>query len=344
MMKAIVSNNQFSLDDGNQFSEIDIPQPEPGEGEILIKVETLSVNPVDTKLRQQPFSDEEKHRILGYDAVGTIEKIGNNVSTFKKGDRVFYSGAPSYAGANQQYQLMDVRLVAHAPQSLKPTEAAALPLTGLTAYETLFDTFNISENPQENRGKTLLIINGSGGVGSIATQIAKAYGLRVITTASRTETIEWSKQMGADLVLNHKNDLSDEFKKHDLADVDYIFCTFNTDAYYEKMIELVKPHGKITTIVAFQDKQDLNLLKSKSVTFTHEFMFTRPLHQTEDMQKHQTYLQDIAQKVDDGVYHTTLNQTLNGLTTETLFKAHEILESHKMIGKLVIQVDEDSEN
>ena len=226
----------------------------------------MSVNPVDTKQRILPV--EHPPRILGFDAAGIVEQVGEDVTMFESGDNVFYSGSPTQHGSNEAYQLIEEELVAKAPANLTPEQAASLPLTGLTASETLFDVFQISQDPEENKGKSLLIINGAGGVGSIATQIAKQYGLKVITTASRKETIEWTKSMGADIVLNYKEDLKAQFEQHDINEVDYIFCTFNTDLYYEKMIELIKPLGHIATIVAFNDKQDLNLLKPKSVKFT----------------------------------------------------------------------------
>ncbi|MEZ2113821.1 zinc-binding dehydrogenase, partial [Staphylococcus aureus] len=198
---------------------------------------------------------------------------------------VFYAGSPNRQGSNATYQLVSEAIVAKAPHNISANEAVSLPLTGITAYETFFDTFKISHNPSENVGKSVLIINGAGGVGSIATQIAKRYGLTVITTASRQETTEWCEKMGADIVLNHKEDLVRQFKEKEIPLVDYIFCTYNTDLYYNTMIELIKPLGHITTIVAFNEDQDLNALKLKSITFTHEFMFARPIHRTPDMIK-----------------------------------------------------------
>jgi zinc-binding alcohol dehydrogenase family protein len=208
-MKAIGADKGFQLDEGNLFYEFDRAKPTPQNQELLVKVNAISVNPVDTKIRQSPV--EEGPRILGFDAVGVVEAVGENVSSFKVGDKVYYSGSPSYQGSNEEYQLVDERVVALKPTNLSDVEAASIPLTALTASETLFDVFGISHQPEENEGKSILIINGAGGVGSIATQIAKHHGLKVITTASRPETIEWSQNMGADIVLNHRNDLSDEF-------------------------------------------------------------------------------------------------------------------------------------
>ena len=335
-MKAIGADKPFTLDEGNQFYEMDIETPKPQQYELLVRLTAISVNPVDTKIRQSTIN--ESPRILGYDAVGVVEAIGEDVKQFKVGDEVYYSGSPSYQGSNQTYQLVDERLVALKPSNISDVEAASLPLTGLTASETLFDVFNISHNPEENKGKSLLIINGAGGVGSIATQIAKYYGLHVITTASRDETYNWSKSLGADIVLNHKNNLTDEFKKYEISEVDYVFCTFDTDLYYEKMIELVKPRGKIATIVAFNNKQDLNLLKPKSVTFTHEYMYSRPLNKTEDMAIHGTYLKDITNKVESDDYKPTVNEVLKGLTADNIYEAHKKMENHSMVGKLVISI------
>lgn len=338
-MKAIVADRAFSLEEGNHFYELDIDTPQPHDKELLVRVEAISVNPVDTKIRQSPVQNGP--RILGYDCVGTIEAIGDNVTLFDIGDTVYYSGSPDCQGSNQEYQLVNEQLVALKPQNLSNIEAAGIPLTALTASETLFDVFGISHIAEDNVGKSILIINGAGGVGSIATQIAKQYGLYVITTASRDATVEWSQQMGADVVLNHKEDLRAAFKSHELAEVDFVFCTFSTDMYYEVMIDLVKPRGKIATIVAFNDKQDLNLLKNKSVTFTHEYMYSRPLHKTDDMIMHHRYLNDVTANLEAGIYQPTTNKVIEGLTAESLYTAHELLESNQMIGKLVINLIND---
>lgn len=337
-MKAIGADKGFQLDEGNLFYEFDRAKPTPQNQELLVKVNAISVNPVDTKIRQSPVEDGP--RILGFDAVGTVEAVGDKVGSFKIGDEVYYSGSPSYQGSNEEYQLVDERVVALKPTNLSDVEAASIPLTALTASETLFDVFGISHQAEENEGKSILIINGAGGVGSIATQIAKHYGLTVITTASRPETIEWTQNMGADIVLNHRNDLSEEFEQHNIKDVDYIFCTFDTDLYFEKMIELVKTRGKIATIVAFKEKQDLNLLKSKSVTFTHEYMYSRLLHDANDINKHHQYLTDVTEKLETGKYKPTVNKIIDGLSADSLYEAHKTLESHSMIGKLVIKLND----
>ncbi|AYU55810.1 zinc-binding alcohol dehydrogenase family protein [Staphylococcus debuckii] len=337
-MKAIGADQPFALSEGNLFYEFDKDQPIPKHNELLIKVKAISVNPVDTKIRQTPIKNAP--RILGFDAVGEVVAAGPETELFSVGDEVFYSGSPNYDGSNEQYQIIDERYVARKPDNLTYNEAASLPLTGLTAYETLFDVFGISSNPDNNKDKTLLIINGAGGVGSIATQVAKEYGLRVVTTAGRNETKEWSEIMGADYVLNYKEDMQAQLKQQGIEQIDYIFCTFNTDLYYKKMIDLVKPRGHIATIVAFEEDQDLNLLKDKSITFTHEFMYTRALYD-DDVIKYHRYLTDISNKAVGGAYRPTVTKVIDGLTADTLYEAHEKLESHSMIGKLVINMEDE---
>ncbi len=334
-MEAIIAKKAFSLSEGNCFEKVTRERPEPTGHDILIKVYATGVNPVDTKMRQTPLNQSE--RVLGFDAAGVVEQVGSAVEGFKPGDQVFYSGSNQREGSNQTYQLMNEQYVAHMPKNLSYEAAAALPLTAITAYETIFDVFAISTDTEKNKGQTLLIINGAGGVGSIATQIAKAYGLNVITTASREETIEWSQKMGADVVLNHKSDLKAQFKAQQLKQPNYIFCTYDTDGYYDTMIDLIQPRGHIATIVAFQNKQDLNALKAKSITLTHEFMFTRAVHGVEE-QMYQTYLKDVAEKIEQGVYQSTLNDVLEGLTVDNIFKAHQQMESQAHIGKLVIKI------
>ena len=334
-MKAIVSSQPFELKEGNLFKEIETERPQLAQGEVLVKVHATGVNPVDTKMRMTPLNDT--FRVLGFDAAGEIIECGANVSDFHVGDRVYYAGSNQRQGSNQTHQAIPTDYIARMPDHISYEDAAAIPLTAITAYEMLFDVFGISKNPENNTGKTLLIINGAGGVGSIATQIAKAYGLTVVTTVGREETKTWSIQQGSDDVLNHKNSLVDEWAKTERPAPDYIFCTYDTDVYFEPMIELVQPRGHIATIVAFKEKQDLNLLKHKSITFTHEFMFARAIHQKQ-VKKYQVYLIDVADKLEKGQYTSTRTKTLEGLSVETVYEAHEEMENQQFIGKLVIKL------
>lgn len=336
-MEAIIARQPFRLSEGQQFEKVTRDIPIPEEHDILVKVYVTGVNPVDTKMRQTPLNADT--RVLGFDAAGVVEAVGDAVKDFKPGDRVYYSGSNQRDGSNQTYQLVNENYMAHMPETLSFAEAAALPLTAITAYETLFDVFGIASEPQNNEGKTLFIINGAGGVGSIATQIAKAYGLTVITTASRPETMAWSEKMGADVVLNHQEDLVEQFDNQNISRPDYIFCTYDTDHYYDVMIDLIQPRGHIATIVAFNQDQDLNALKQKSITFTHEFMFARAIHGVDEWM-YRKYLEDVTAKVNAGQYQTTLNSVMKGLTPENVFKSHEMMEGQSHIGKLVIEIVE----
>nr|WP_263315013.1 zinc-binding alcohol dehydrogenase family protein [Mammaliicoccus sp. Marseille-Q6498] len=336
-MKAIGFRKSFDLKETNAFEEIDLPIPKATGRDLLVKVKAASINPVDTKSR---VTENNEFKILGYDAVGVVEAVGNDVELFHVGDEVYYAGSNIRQGSNAEYQLVDERLVGIKPEYLSYTETAALPLTALTAFEGLVEGLNISLKPENNQDKKLLIINGAGGVGSIATQIGKHLGLTVITTASRKETKKWSEKMGADIVLNHKHNLKDELKAHKIKEVDYIFNTHSGDLYYEIMAEVIKPRGRIVSIVGFENKVDLNLLKDKSVTFSYEFMFTRPKYETEDMITQHEYLRKLSYLLDSGTIKTTLHTTLKGLSVETITKAHSLIEEGKSIGKIVIDYGE----
>lgn len=333
-MKAIGFSNSFDLKVSNEFEERDIPVPEAKGRNILLNVKAASINPIDTKSRN---TSDGEFKILGYDAVGVVEAVGEEVELFHVGDEVYYSGTNTKQGSNAEYQLVDERLVGIKPEHLSYVESAALPLTALTSFEALLEGLNISSNPEDNKDKKLLIINGAGGVGSVATQIAKHLGLTVITTASRKETRRWSEKMGADIVLNHKHHLPDELRAHKINQVDYIFNTHSSDAYFNVMAEMIKPRGKIVALVNFMDKVDLNLLKDKSVTFSFEFMFTRPKYEIDDMIAHHEYLRKLTYLLDRGTIKTTVNKTLKGLSVETITEAHRLIEEGKSIGKIVIE-------
>lgn len=331
----------FKLEEGNHFIALESDNAMPQGYDIRVAVAASGVNPIDMKRRLAPLA-EGASRILGFDAVGVVEAVGDKVTEFREGDWVYYAGSVMRPGSNQTHQLVDARLVSKKPDTVSIAEAASLPLTGLTASEVLFDIFGISKNAEENAGQSILIINGAGGVGSMAIQIAKAYGLHVIATASRDASVEWVKEMGADLVLNHREDLTAQMVDQYPALVNYVFCAFNTDAYFESMVACAKPRGRLATIVEFSERQDLNLLKAKSLSFTYESMFTRAQFETSDIEMQRTYLEDIREKIDAGIYKPTLTETLSGLTPDTIYEAHQRIASQNMIGKLVIQFENES--
>ena len=324
------------ITESDSFIAFDAKKPTPSGRELLVKVKAVSVNPVDFKIRQNAAKDVvlDTPKILGWDAAGIVEMAGEDVSMFKPGDEVYYAGDITKQGANAEYQLIDERIVAFKPKTLRFEEAAAMPLTILTAWELLFDRIRI--NPEKDKGKSLLIIGGAGGVGSIAIQLAKKLmGLTVIATASRTETVEWCKYQGADYVVNHKN-LIQEVRQAGFQYVDFILDFVDINAYWDAIAELIKPQGHIGSITGSGNPVALTKLKNKSVSFSWEFMFTRPMFQTDDMIAQHHILSKAAALLDDGTIQTTLKETLNGLTPENFKKAHAVLENGKAIGKIAI--------
>lgn len=336
-MKAIGFKTSLPIENPESFIEFETVKPVPGPHDLLVKIDAISVNPVDFKIRQSSAKETvlDTPKIIGWDAVGIVQAVGQDVTLFEVGDPVYYAGDITKQGSNAEYQIIDERIVGRKPKSLSIEESAVIPLTALTAWEILFDRIRI--NADKDKGKSILIIGGAGGVGSIAIQLAKKIaGLTVIATASRPETIEWCKQQGADFVVDHKNLIS-SVREAGFEHVDFILDFVDTNAYWDTMVELVKPQGHIASITGSAEPVVLNKLKSKSVSFSWELMYTRSMYQTEDMIEQHNILNIVADLLDDGILKTTLNTTLNGLTAENLKKAHELLESGKTIGKIAIK-------
>lgn len=336
-MKAVGFRTSLPISAANSFIDFETEKPTPKGRELLVKINAIAVNPVDYKIRQNAAKDTElaEPKIIGWDACGVVEAVGNEVSLFKVGDEVYYAGDITKPGSNAEYQVIDERIVGKKPKSLSIEAAAAMPLTVLTAWEILFDRIRISA--EKDKGKTLLIIAGAGGVGSIAIQLAKKIvGLKVIATASRPESIEWCKHMGADVVVNPKN-LTEEVRNAGFQYIDFIVDFVDTNGYWDEMAELIKPQGHIASITGSATPIALNKLKTKSASFSWEFMYTRSTFQTDDMIEQHHILNKVADLLDEGVLVHTLTQTLNGLSAETLKQAHEQLESGTTIGKLAIK-------
>ena len=336
-MKAIGFKTSFPIENPESFIEFEAVKPIPGPHDLLVKIDAISVNPVDFKIRQNSAQNTvlETPKIIGWDAVGIVQAVGQDVTLFEVGDPVYYAGDITKQGSNAEYQIIDERIVGRKPKSLSIEESAVIPLTALTAWEILFDRIRISAD--KDKGKSILIIGGAGGVGSIAIQLAKKIaGLTVIATASRPETIDWCKAQGADFVVDHK-DLISSVREAGFEHVDFILDFVDTNAYWDIMVELIKPQGHIASITGSSDPVALTKLKSKSVSFSWELMYTRSMYQTEDMIEQHNILNIVADLLDDGILKTTLNTTLNGLTAENLKKAHELLESGKTIGKIAIK-------
>ena len=308
--------------------------------DLLVKIDAIAVNPVDIKVISCINARLDAPKIVGWDACGVVIAVGESVEQFKAGDKVFYAGDVKRAGCYASHQLVDERIVGHAPKSLSASEAAAMPLTSITAWEALFSRLKISAD--HDAGKSILIIGGAGGVGSIAIQLAKKVAkLNVITTASRTESEQWCKDRGADHIINHHSDLVLQYRALGISDPDYILCLNNTDKHYDAMAELVAPQGMICSIVGTQEKHDLDCLKSKSAGFVWEFMFTRPMFKTPDIAVQQQILNTLSELIDDGQINTTLTEIIGAINSDNITKAHQQLLSNTTIGKLVLTAIEE---
>lgn len=334
-MKAIGFTQSLAITEPESLFEFETSLPALKENDLLVKVSATSINPADAKIRIRNAKDKtlEQPKVLGYDAVGEVVGKGANVEGFELGDRVYYAGDVTRMGANAEYQAVDYRITAKAPQSLTDEAAVAMPLATLTAWEALFDRLRV--RPEEK--KSILIIGGAGGVGSITIQLAKQLtNLNVIATASRPETEQWVKDMGADHVVNHRN-LVESVREQGIQYVDYIFNVADTKGHWDAMVELIAPQGMISSIVEFDSEIDLSALQGKSVGFIWELMFTRSLFNTDDIQKQQDILFQTANLIDAGRIKSTLTTTLNGLSADTLKEAHQRIESSASIGKTAIK-------
>ncbi|MCJ8299895.1 MAG: zinc-binding alcohol dehydrogenase family protein [Pseudomonadales bacterium] len=331
-MKAIGYQKSLPITDPSALIDIELPVPVASGQDILVKVEAISVNPVDTKIRVRVSPAENEHQVLGWDAVGTVEAVGDQVNLFKVGDKVWYAGAIDRSGSNAEYHLVDQRIVAKAPLSLTDVEAAALPLTSITAWELLFDRFNLNADSSG----TLLIIGAAGGVGSIMIQLAKKLTkLTVIATASRAQTREWVSDLGADLVIDHHKSLPEELSAVGVKSVDYVASLTNTADHLSDIVEAITPQGKMA-LIDDPDSMDIMPFKRKSVSVHWELMFTRSLFQTEDMIAQHQLLTKVAKMVDQGELKTTVASDFGTINASNLIAAHALLESGKSKGKIVL--------
>jgi len=318
---------------GADFIEFEKEIESPLAHDLLVEIRAISINPIDAKVKQSITKQQSPPTILGFDACGIVRSVGDKVSLFKAGDEVFYAGDMTRDGSNATHQLVDERIVGNKPTSLSYAQVAALPLTSITAWESLFDRLKITSS---DRGKTLLLIGAAGGVGSMAIQFAKqVIGINVIATASRSESIDWCKQMGADVVVNH-HDLVNQFQDNNLDSPDFILCMGDPDEYFETMAELIAPQGSICLLANAGKDYNINLLKAKSITLAWEMMFTRSMFTTGDLIKQHRLLNEVAGLVDSGKVKTTSTQTLTPINLENIVKAHTMIETGAMIGKLVI--------
>ena len=332
-MKAVAYQKAGPITSPEALVDIELDTPVAEGHDLLVRVQAISVNPVDTKIRKN-VSDESGWKVLGWDAVGVVEATGDKVTQFKVGDVVWYAGALNRQGSNSELQLVDERIVGHKPKTLEATEAAALPLTAITAWEMLFDRLQVPKTAPENT--TILVIGGAGGVGSITIQLLKQLtNLTIIATASRPETKEWVKQLGADYVLDHRESLAPQIKQLGLNAPSYVFSTTQTDQHLADIVELIAPQGHFG-LIDDPEQLDIKPFKSKSVSVHWEFMFTRSMFQTEDMQKQSEILNEVSKLVEEGKIKTTVTEVLSPINAENLKQIHQQIESGKTKGKIVL--------
>lgn len=335
-MKAVGLYRYLPIDQAESLIDVDIPKPEVTGRDLLVKVEAISVNPVDTKVRAPKDKVEEAPRILGWDAAGTVAAVGPDVTLFKVGDPVFYAGSITRPGANSEFHLVDERIVGRKPASLDFTHAAALPLTAITAWEALFDRLGVS--PQgADEGRTVLIFGGAGGVGSIGIQLAKQLAkLKVVATASRPESAKWARELGADHIVDHFGDVPAQLKAVGIEQVDYVLMFNDTDRNFPVAAEVIAPQGGLCTIVENARPLPVELLKAKSAAFHWEFMFTRSMFATPDMIEQHKLLTEVARLIDAGILRSTVGENFGTINAANLRRAHQLLEEGRAVGKLVL--------
>ncbi len=335
-MKAIALTRYLPIDDPQSLLDVELDAPVATGRDLLVRVEAVSVNPVDTKLRAPRPQVEAQPKVLGYDAAGVVEAVGPEVTLFKPGDAVYYAGDVTRPGSNAQFQLVDERLAANKPDSLDFAQAAALPLTAITAWELLFERMGYAfEGGGE--GKLLLVIAGAGGVGSIAIQLAKLAGFTVIATASREDTIAWCRELGADHVVDHHQPLAPQLQALGFDAIDAAVNLADTDRYWTELGELLAPQGHVGLIVEPSGALKIgDPYKAKCIGIHWEMMFARPRFRTADMGEQGRILARVAELLDAGRLRGTLRETLSPINAANLREAHRRLESWRTIGKLAL--------
>ncbi|MGB2079516.1 MAG: zinc-binding alcohol dehydrogenase family protein [Vibrio sp.] len=341
-MKAIGYQESLPINQDNALMDIELPQPKANGHDLLVQIKAISVNPVDCKIRMRAQADAGDYKVLGWDAVGEVVATGEDVSLFQPGDQVFYAGDVTRAGSNAQYQLVDERIVGHKPKSISAPQAAALPLTSITAWELLFEHLQLTKRNTQSQDKAasdevLLIVGAAGGVGSIMIQLAKRLtNATIIATASRPSSKQWVRELGADFVVDHTQDLVTQIKALNLPTLTHVASLNQTDRYFESYIELLAPFGKIGLI---DDPKPLDIakIKPKSLSLHWEFMFARSMFAAKDIQVQGEILNQISQLIDQGELTTTLGEHLGRINATNLKQAHRLIESGQAIGKIVLE-------
>ena len=335
-MKAIAYKKSLPIDDADSLRDVTLPDPVATGQDLLVEVKAVSVNPVDTKIRQNVAPADGEWKVLGWDAAGVVRAVGPDVTLFKPGDRVWYAGDLTRPGTNAELHLVDERIVGHMPTSLEYAEAAALPLTAITAWEMLFDRLQLMPGKQATPSQ-LLIVGASGGVGSIMTQLARRLtGVTVIGSASRPETQDWVRELGAHHVIDHSRPLSEEITRLGLDPISHVVSLTHTDQHLPQIVELIAPQGRFG-LIDDPEALDVKALKRKCVSLHWEFMFTRSMFRTADMAAQHRLLEEIAGLVDAGLIRTTVGEHFGTINADNLKRAHAMLETNKARGKIVLE-------
>jgi len=334
-MKAIGYTQSLPIDDPAALQDLELPEPTPGPRDLLVRVSAVSVNPVDTKVRRHTQPEAGQAKVLGWDAVGTVQAVGDAVQGFAPGDRVYYAGSITRPGANAQLHLVDERIAARAPGSLDDAQAAALPLTTITAWELLFDRLQVPRGG--GAGQTLLVVGGAGGVGSILIQLARQLTqLRVVATASRPHTRQWCLELGAHIVIDHSRPLTEGLRAAGIGEVDMVASLTQTAQHYPQIVEALKPQGQMA-VIDDMPALDAMPLKAKSLSLHWEMMFARSRFQTPDMHRQGELLAEVAALVDAGRIRSTASENFGLINAQNLRRAHALIESGRAQGKVVLQ-------
>lgn len=335
-MRAIGYRQAQAITAETALIDIELPRPEPVGRDILVEVKAVSVNPVDTKIRRSVTPEDGQWKVLGWDAAGVVVAVGADATLFKPGDEVFYAGAIHRPGTNAEYHLVDERIVGRKPGSIGFAEAAALPLTAITAWEMLFDRLDVNR-PVATKANALLVIGGAGGVGSIAIQLARRLtDLTVIATASRPETRQWVESLGAHHVIDHRSPLAGQVTALGIGAPGFVFSTTNSDDHLAGIVELIAPQGRFGLI---DDPATLDVmpLKRKSISLHWELMFTRSLFGTPDIEQQHVLLNRVGEMVDAGQITSTISENYGAINAANLKRAHALIESGKAKGKIVLE-------
>jgi NADPH2:quinone reductase len=335
MMKAVSFYKPLPIEDPESFLDVFVDAPKPRPRDLLVEVRAISINPVDTKIRAGggPGRPDGQLKILGWDAAGVVKEVGNAVTIFQPGDEVYYAGSVDRAGSYAELQCVDERIVGRKPRTIGFAETAALPLTTITAWEMLFDRLRVDKSTQG----ALLILGGAGGVGSIATQLARQLTrLTVIATASRPESVQWCERMGAHHVVDHREPLAAQVKAIIPGGVNYVLALTKVEDHFDQIIEAMTPQSAMALIENPARPLDITKLKPKSISLHWEFMFTRSRYETPDMGEQGRLLNEVAALVDAGRILSTMQKNLGAINATNLKQAHTLVESGKTMGKVVL--------